>query len=424
MEPTAHELVLTETVELSDDDSSSFNQSITPDIQSDFSFFVSSSRGVFFVSIESWITELERELIEPQNEGLEFRITRILEAANTQTNLCMPRPSKRNVSAERTNEEINSCVVFNDGNLGYFVLTTFDDEPQAVVLDAPEHGIASQKEIEEYMDTPELPTRQVRPTYQPPRELYDPLQFVKDMDTFVPARHRASSKEPMRLSPANLDILMSAHKVLHQDTSRLQNAVSDLFIRCERLREEFRDQISRVSDLVGKIDAVTDKDGDDLPGESSNDSNAKVEERLEKVKKKQEAINARYEAIRRRMANIGGTNLSEKEKAFVEELQTMDRSLDKSAQTLSDDPDGSEVPAWQRLDKVKDLQKDLVKDAERASREASEERAPTAYKVPSQSRKQEHQQIEALLQRENALVEAAASRLKSLGISVPLEGGN
>jgi nucleoporin NUP82 len=274
------------------------------------------------------------------------------------------------------------------------------------------------------MDTPELPTRQVRPTYQQPRELYDPLHFVKNMDTFVPARHRASSKEPMRLSPANLDILMSAHKALHQDTSRLQNAVSDLFIRCERLREEFRDQISRVSDLVGKIDAVTGKDGD-LPGEEPGSyGNAKVEERLEKVKKKQEAINARYEAIRRRMANIGGTNLSEKEKAFVEELQTMDRSLDKSVQTLTDDPDGSDVPAWQRLDKVKDLQKDLAKDAERASREGSEERAPSAYKVPSHSRKQEHQQIEALLQRENALVEAAASRLKTLGISVPLEGGN
>jgi nucleoporin NUP82 len=379
---------------------------------------VSSSRGVFFISFESWIRELERELMEPQNEGLEFRLSRILESATTQAELCMPRPSKRIGNAEAaTTEEVNSCVVLADGNLGYFVLTTVNDEPQAVILDAPEHGLPTEQELAEYMDV-EIPTRQARPTYQPPRELYDPLQFITNRDTFVPSRHKAYSKEEMRLSSANLDILMNAHKALSKDTYKLQAAVSDLFIRCQRLREEFQDQISRVGNLVGKIDAVTGKDGD-LPGvEAGKHGNAKIEERLEGVKKKQEAINARYESIRRRMANVGGTNLSEKEKAFVEELQTMDRSLDQSAQTLTDDPDGSDVPAWQRLDKVKGLQKELAKEAERASREGSEERAPSLVKVPSHSRKQEQQQIEALLQRESALVEAATDRLRALGISI------
>ena len=40
-------------------------------------------------------------------------------------------------------------------------------------------------------------------------------------------------------------------------------------------------------------------------------------------------------------------------------------------------------------------------------------------KVPSQSRKQEQEQIEALLQREADLVEVATQRLRSLGIAIP-----
>jgi nucleoporin NUP82 len=336
----------------------------------------------------------------------------------------MERPPKRIGSGDaETVEEVNSCVVLADGNLGYFVLTTVDDEPQAVLLDAPEHGLPTEQEFSDYMAV-ELPNRQARPTYQPPRELYEPLSFLQSRNSFVPDRHRPSSKEEIRLSAANLEILMRAHKALSKDTYRLQTAVSDLFVRCNRLRREFRDQIVRVSELTSKIDGVTGKE-DELPGvEQGARGNAKVEERLEAVKKRQEAINARYESIRRKMASVGGTNLSEKEKAFAEELQTMERSLDQSVQTLTDDPDGSDVPAWQRLDKVKGLQKDLAKQAERATRESSDDRAATLVKIPSHSRKQEQLQIDDLLKRESELVEAATSRLQTLGISIPLENGS
>ncbi|KAF2272398.1 uncharacterized protein EI97DRAFT_437021 [Westerdykella ornata] len=417
-ESTAQELILTETVALADDDTPSFNQSITPDVQKDFSFFVSRSQGVYSITLEPWIRNLENELAEPQSEGLTFRLDRLLESAGTQVDLCMSRTGTH-AASEEAPEEVNSCVVVAEGNLGYFVLTTVANEPQAVFLDAPEYGFPSEKELAEYMLV-EVPSRQSRPAYQPPKELYDPLQFHIDKERFIPARHKASSKEEMKLSPANLDILMNAHKALSQDTHRLQTAVSDLFIRCTRLREEFRDQVVRVAELVAKVDGVTGND-EGADGDVDGYTNAKIEERLDKVKAKQEAITARYEAIRRKMASIGGTELSEKESAFVEELQTMERSLDHEAQTLTGDQDGSEVPAWERLGKIKGLKKDLAIEAERATREMEGERGAAVIKVPSHSRKQEQEQIEALLQREAALITAAAKSLRAMGIDVPVD---
>ena len=145
---------------------------------------------------------------------------------------------------------------------------------------------------------------------------------------------------------------------------------------------------------------------------------------MEQVRKRQDAINARYESLRRKMNSVGATELSEKEASYVEELQTMDGSVDKSNRTLTGDVDGSEVPAWQRLNKLKELQKTLEKQVEDTQKEAQEEQARSAsVKVPSYSRRQENEYIQELLQRNTALVDAATDRLRSLGIAIPAESG-
>jgi nucleoporin NUP82 len=376
---------------------------------------------VYFVSLESWIRKLEEELAEPQSEGIEFRLNRLLESSDSLVELCMPTATGKVLTEEASTEEVNSCVVIADGNIGYFLLTVVAGEPKAVILDAPEDGLPTEDELAASMHLA-LPSIQTRPIYQPPKELYEPLQFVTEVKQLVPARHKASSNEEIRLSPANLDILMKAHKLLSQDTHKLQTAASNLFVQCERLRNEFRDQVYRASQLVPKIDAVTGNDEEQ--GDSDAYGAARIEERLDRVQTKQQELSARYEAIRRKMMNVGGSDLSEKESALLEELSTMDRSLDKGAQTLTDDPDGSDDPAWQRLEKVKELQKELTKQVQSASRQGAEERKQSGVKVPSHSRKQETEQIEALLQRETALVEAATNRLRSMGIAIPLDNGS
>jgi nucleoporin NUP82 len=122
------------------------------------------------------------------------------------------------------------------------------------------------------------------------------------------------------------------------------------------------------------------------------------------------------------MNSVGSTELSDKEASYVDELRAMDSSVDRSNRTLTDDVDGSEVPAWQRLNKVRELKDTLAKQVQDTQKEEKEEQARAAsVKVPSSSRRQENEQIQEMLLRNTALVDAAATRLRSLGIAVATE---
>ncbi|KAF2631831.1 hypothetical protein BU25DRAFT_385506 [Macroventuria anomochaeta] len=413
---TEHDLIITETIQLKGNGESTFNQTITPDVHTDFSFFVSTASGVTYISMEPWIRKLENELSEPHTEGADFRLQRLLGSASSQVTQYLERRSTN--TAE---QEVTSAVIVDDGNVGYMLLTSVNDEPQAALLDAPEDGVPSEEELAEYLETA-VPRKEVREAWQPPKELYERFDLLGSVS--IPARHKASLKDEVRLSPANLELLMDVHRALSTQTEKLQKAVADLFNRATRLQDEFRDQVYRTAEVVPKIDAVIGND-EEPSDNGSVYGTAQIDDRLEQVRKRQDAINARYESLRRKMNNIGSTELSEKEASYVEELQTMDSSVDKSNRTLTDDVDGSEVPAWQRLNKLKELHKTLAEQVEDTQQEAQKEQARAAsVKVPSYSRRQENEYIQELLQRNTALVDAATTRLRSLGISIPVEGGN
>ncbi|KAF2114207.1 hypothetical protein BDV96DRAFT_613440 [Lophiotrema nucula] len=413
-EAPEHILIVAETLLLANDQESSYNQTITQDVHKDFSFFVSHGSGIYYVSLESWITALEAELSVPSNEGIDFRLERLLGSTSTKVERCLEAPGQ-----SKNREQVTSCVVIEDGNVGYLLLTTYDSEPSAVILDAPDNDFPSEQDLAQEYANEGMPV-EMRPSYQPPKEFWEHSQLLRVINDKISSRQRASLKEELRLSPANLLLLVEAHKVLSQETQHLQTAVADLFRRCERLRDEFQDQIYRTAQLATKIDNATGNDEDPSDSSSETGGNAKFEERIDKVKSRQAELNARYESLRRRMANVGGPELSEKEAGWMDELSTMERSLDKKAQTLTDDVDGSERPAWQRLEQVASSKREVVKEVEAASCLNSQERASRGVKVPSQSRKQESEQIDVLLQRETALVEAATDRLRNLGISIPL----
>ncbi|KAH3975010.1 hypothetical protein HBI55_173900 [Parastagonospora nodorum] len=414
-EPPEHDLIIAETITLVPGEQSSFNQSITPDVHTDFSFFVSHASGVFYVSLEPWIRKLENELSQPQVEGADFRIQRLLESANSSVEKYL----QRKPAGSPAEQEVTSAVVIEDGNIGYLLLTTIDNEPQAAFLDAPEYGLPTEEEIAEYMHI-SGPQKEVREAWQPPKELYEPIDLLGSIN--IPSRHRAAMKEEVKLSPANLELLMDVHRVLSVKTSKLQYAVSDLFNRATRLQEEFRDQVWRSAQVTSKIDAVTGNDelGSD---DGSLAGRAKIDDRLERVRARQDKINARYEGLRNKMHRLGSTELSEKEANFVEELSAMDGALDKSGATLTGDVDGAQDPTWQRVDRIKDLHKKLAKDVEQATKDVVKDAQGRSdgMKVPSHSRKQETEQISDYLGRLTVLVEAAAQRLRTEGIAIPVE---
>jgi nucleoporin NUP82 len=359
--------------------------------------------------MESWVRAFENELSALQEQGAKTRCEAMLAAVKSKIQRCIHRqPSER--------KEITSCVVIEDGNVGYLLLTTVDNEPQALVFDAPEDdGFSPEDEEQEDQYDIAYPSGEFREPWNPPKELWEPFDLFAALE--VPGRHKASLKDEVRLSPANLGLFMGAHRILAAHTDKLQHAVSDLFNRCQRLQDEYRDQIWRAASLIPKIDGV----GQDEDTDS-------IEDRLEKVKAKQEKLNARYLAIRRKASGINDTVVSEKEAAFTSELQTMESSIDRTKQNLTDDVDGSEVPAWQRLEKVKTTNTELAKEVQQtvqvANNGAEKEQqkglhaASARINVPSHSRKQENEQVQLMLQHQADLLEATTNRLRSSGIAI------
>ncbi|KAF1957863.1 hypothetical protein CC80DRAFT_491207, partial [Byssothecium circinans] len=421
-EESKHSLVLAETITLVNDDVSSNKQNITQDVHTDFSFFVTHSSGVFYISLESWIRGVETELAQNQSDGATFRCGKLLEGGKTKVEKCLHR------QAGTAGKEITSCVVVEDGNVGYLLITTVDNEPQAVILDAPEDdGLPDEEELLQRQQIT-FPT-EAREPWNPPKELWEPFDLFAALN--IPSRQKSSLNDEIRLSPANLALLMNAHRVLAAHTEKLQHAVSDLFNRCQRLQDEYRDQIWRTAQLAPKIDAAT---GDDENTDSIAhlSSNGQIESRLEKAKARQEELNARYQALRRKAAGINTTEISEKEAAFTSELQTMESSIDRTSQYLTDDVDGSEVPAWQRLEKVKEMKAELVEEVEKealTNGNGDQEREKVLrarMNVPSHSRKLENEQVQLMLQHQADLLEATTDRLRNLGIpiqNVAVDGG-
>ncbi|KAF2850371.1 hypothetical protein T440DRAFT_479432 [Plenodomus tracheiphilus IPT5] len=415
-----HDLVIAETITLVQSEESSYNQSITPDIHTDFSFFVSHSTGVFYISLEHWIRKLENELSEPQTEGSDFRLKRVLDSANTIVEQYLSRPTSGSIAEQ----EVTSAVVIEDGNVGYLLLTTIASEPAAVLLDAPEEGLPTVDEIAGYMAITG-PAKEVREPWQPPRELYEPFDVWNAVN--IPSRHRSSLKEEIRLSPANLELLMNVHRVLSVQTSKLQHAVSDLFNRATRLQEEFRDQVYRTSQIASNIDSVTggNTTSTDIASDDASAYGAThISHRIDRVKTRQEEITARYEALRRKMASINSSELSDKEADWVQELQIIDSTLDPSSRTLSSDVDGSEAtPLYERVDKLRRQKEEVVKQAEQAAKTAQKDEAEVAgrgdgVKVPSHTRKAENEVVGELIRRNGVLAEAAVERLRGLGVGV------
>jgi nucleoporin NUP82 len=374
---------------------------------------VSTASGVTYISLEPWVRKLEIELSEPHAEGAEFRLQRVLASATSQVTQYL----ERRVTANAAEQQVTSAAVVEDGNVGYMLLTTINDEPHAALLDAPEDDYI-EEDLADYLDE-FAPQTEVREVWRAPKAFYEEFNLLNAIN--IPARHKASLKDEVRLSPANLELLMDVHRVLSAHTEKLQKAVADLFNRATRLQDEFRDQVYRTADVVPKIDAVVGNDEE--PSDTGElYGTAQIDDRMEQVRRRQDAINARYEHLRRKMNSVGSTELSDKEANYIHELRAMDSSVDKSNRMLTDDVDGSEVPAWQRLNKVRELKDSLARQVRDTQKEEKEEQARSAgVKVPASSRRQENELIQEMLLRNTALVDAAATRLRSLGVAIAIE---
>lgn len=438
-EEAVSELLLVETLTTPETETSwpTFTSTTT----SRYGFFLSTNEGIFNISLDSWIAPLEDELISPSDSGAAFRLDVLFDVEKSTVDRILKRTTDAGVAP--------ACVSIVDSDLGHFVLTAASSQPQAVILDLPvDRSLYASFAPDEAPLA--LPAPDLRQPYQPSEAFTATSSLPGFLDTAVQRNtqlRKADLKTQVRFSPATLDLLTDAHRLLSTETSRLGAAAADLFRRCERMRAELSEQIRQVDEISKRAEAVT---GDDDDGAGAQEDQPrlvgkdKINERMENARTRSKELAKRVEAMRRRMAKeLGGKELSIKEEAWAAEVSALSSNLGETETPSSNDLDASSSTfitddLTSRLHAITSLQQTLIARANEVAEtqqkslaaaapvtptrpdntedpeSSSQDLSASINRVPADFRKQKIAQVMQLLQRESALVDAVQERLGKL----------
>lgn len=329
----------------------------TFDIKSRYSFFVTHSQGVYFFSLEPWLPGFENEFQNDSIAGTSFRLNVLKGGVGTLRERILqfgPNSGKDSATAA------TACVVFQDSNIGYFLLTSVDGHPQAALFDQPEQELPGSSMFDdEYVSQPRcdiFPLGPPRSIYQPPNSLWAHSSLTYLVDRNVPIHQRKAMKDEIRLSAATLALVTESHRILSEETYQLGMAVADLFRRCERLQDELHEQIKTANEAAGKIEGIVNGISDDYEEDEPQNGNMYIEKRLYNAINKQEELMHRYEDLRRKVARLGGKQLNAKEKRWMSEVEKIgDSSLEPETKEGDNDEDNDEdrpLKPWQRYNEV------------------------------------------------------------------------
>ncbi|KAH8805711.1 hypothetical protein F5884DRAFT_800295 [Xylogone sp. PMI_703] len=390
----------------------------TPDIKSRYSFYITDTQSVSFVSLSPWVSRLETEMDEG-TAGTDFRIDLLVK------NQGSIRERLYTEKGDDRSAPLSASVVINSSDLGYFLLSATPYAPVALSFDSPEYDIDSFERAESpvYDVEPDKPLIlcEPRPVYQPSHALDGRSALPVLLERLQHSKYKRLMKEDVRLSPATLTIMTDAHKILSEETHRIGAAAAELFRRCERLQTELRNQIKKANDVACRVEAVTGDDTDEGPTVGMNEL---LEKRIDDAKERQKDIAERLERMRKKVSRGITRELSDKEKAWVEEVFELQDSI--STKGVDNQRPGSrsaQKTLMDRYEEVQHLEKELVGQANEIAESQKEEPqeeekiSSTDLNVPSEIRKAKVTQIKALLDREAALIDGAKSRLERLNIS-------
>ncbi|KAK3078729.1 hypothetical protein LTS18_006771, partial [Coniosporium uncinatum] len=437
-------LILFETVNLLEDGQENYTSmpSFTADAYPGHSLFITYGTGVYYLSLNSWTHTLRAELLDPVEAGESFRLDLFLEGAKSLIE--QPLPFKPSPDDAATASGPATCVVLDDSDTGYLLLTHVHGfQAHAALLDRPHYAGVDGDIMQAKID---FVTYEPREPYQVPNLFYVAPHFQSWYEDRFPPRQRrgVGASGEIKLSPSTLDALTQAHKVLSDETKKLQSAASDLFLRCERMQEEFREQIRRADDLATKVDAVTgeddeDDDADEEEGaEGQGGAKVRLQRRLHAAQSRQDGLNRRHAELRAKLAKMGGKGMSDGEKAFAAEVARFQRSI-LGPEDGAEEVDDSERPAHElergyagrqaeRLEEVQRLRKELVARGREVAASmggdgggagaGGEMEEDGSVKVPSGFRRRRIEEVFEALEREEALVKATGERLERLSLSV------
>lgn len=327
------DLVLVESLDTikrkSKDDEPIVWPTFSKDLHSRYSFYVTTSSNVISFSMSSWVQRLQAELQAEDPSGSDFRL-QVLCSGNVAQREKILEVSDTDMTAPQ--EHLSASLVFYDYDLGYLVLTYHPSNPYAVTMDSPEDSFSAAlgalRLYDQKTQTPGSPIPPPRRApYQVPAILYAKTPLESFVEKNVPHRQRHTLNEQVRLSPATLDLVTTAHRVLSTHTNALERAASDLFRRCERLRGEMRDQLKQLSDAAERIKGVTSEIGEDGNRIEGARNGEALGQRIQAASDRQKSLVQRYDALRNKVINSGGRPLSEKERLWANEVNALSESF-------------------------------------------------------------------------------------------------
>lgn len=394
-----------------------------------YSFFTTHSQGVFFFSLDPWTHSLEKEIDSATIPGAQSRLNAIRQSLSTLR--------ERIISFDQINRgqapSASACVVFNDSDLGYFLLTSTNDNalPHAASLDLPKSVAIKGEPLSDDPDDPvtysddgepftELITR---PTYEPSSVFWNDSFLPSFAAQTIPPHRRHVVKEEIRYSKATFDLIAATHRILIRETNAIQAAVADLINRCCYMMQDMAEQLKQLRLAAARAEDLQNGGGDEeVTGDNANE---RLENRLERAKERDERLKERMAKLKRRVTQLEVTPLNEKEKEFGRELRKLDRATNDSANGSTVNGNARETgegePWWLRYEEVKLLSEELLDTAKHAGVESNglkDGGDREEYAVPSEMRKKKVEHVMGLLERQSTLVDAVTGRLERLGVGI------
>ncbi|KAL2017313.1 hypothetical protein VTK56DRAFT_2336 [Thermocarpiscus australiensis] len=386
-------------------------------INSRYSFYVTHSAGITFVSLAPWVFRLESELQGDSEAGAEFRIDLLAKGQGSERERIYTQSHGQNALA--------AAMAINDPDLGHLVLSATHRGPIALFFDTPELDIApkeSPKVVSEQVEVPQPPIAwEPRPLFQPSDALEHRGALPAWIDHLRTGRRRPLFQQEVRLSMATLEVFTEGHKVICNEVLEINGAVAELFRKCEALQIELRDQIKQVNEVRKRIETIT---GEDASDDEPVSEGMIVQARLRAAQQRQEELADRMEKLKRRLGRATSRELSDKERAWAEEVQALESSVfgSEAGQTSSATPNAKQQP-WERFEEIKALRDALfsqVEQLQRTGEKPDDDHTPASpvpnLKIPAEVRKAKMAQVIGLLDRETALVDAVKTRIERLSL--------
>jgi len=289
---------------------------------------------------------------------------------------------------------------------------------------------------------PAMHTPPTRAPYAPPQIFYQDLMAAVDQIRGRIPHHRRSmlTENPLRLSPACLDVMTLAHRTFSSKTSAVETAAAELFRRCERLRQELVGQLKQMTELAERL-SMSNSGGEDedeakIGSQDNTTHSEKISNRIDAAKTRQKELFSRYERVRRKAGQVGHANqdLSIKERAWIEETDSLAThvGVDPRAVSQSTSSRTGDTSLDSRLASAKSFVQDLVAEAKKIKDQVSTEEADRdgGQGTPdgkltarlggssgvSRVQREKIREVMEMVEREAAVIEAVQGRLSRLSL--------